>query len=101
MVVEATKPVLTVLDPTAPPLPIDARMAGRPESLNGKVLGLLDNHKRNASDLLDKVQDLLSERYEFAKVVRRSKMDVSRPCPEEIVDDLAAQCDVVITAIGD
>ena len=95
------KPGLAVLDPTAPPLPVDARPAERPESLNGLTLGLLDNHKHNAAELLDEVQELLSTHYEFASVVRASKSDVSRPCPEKIVEDLVAQCDVVITAIGD
>ena len=96
-----TKPGLLVLDPTAPPIPVSARPAGRPDTLNGKVIGLLDNHKRNASLLLDEIEKLLSQQYEFARVVRRSKNDVSRPCPEPTVEDLAAQCDIVITAMGD
>ncbi len=101
MVVQAVKPVLVVLDPTSPPLPVNARLARRPETLNGKRLGLLDNHKRNAAELLEHVQELLSQRYELAGVVKRSKPDVSRPCPEETVKELAAGCDVLITAIGD
>jgi len=101
MVIEMAESKLRILDPTAAPIPVDARLADRPNSLNGKTLGLLDNHKRNASKLLDEVQELLSHRYEFAGVVRRSKLDVSRPCPEEVVADLAANCDIVITAIGD
>ena len=92
---------LAVLDPTSPPLPVDARPANRPETLNGLTLGLLDNHKHNAAELLDEVTEMLSTHYEFASVVRASKSVVSRPCPQEIVEDLVAQCDVVITAIGD
>lgn len=97
----ATKPGLMVLDPTAPPMPVDAKKAKRPDTLNGKVIGLLDNHKRNATPLLEELEKLLSERYEFARVVRASKNDVSRPCPEGTVEQLASQCDLVITAIGD
>ena len=94
-------PGIVILDPTSAPLPVDAAVADRPATLNGKVLGLLDNHKMNASGLLDEVYELLSSRYEFASVVRRSKPDVSRPCPAETIQDLASQCDVVVTAIGD
>ncbi len=101
MAIEATRSSLVVLDPTTPPLPVSARMAGRPDTLNGKVIGLLGNNKRNAAELLDQLEKLLSERYEFATVVRRAKKDVTRPCPQEIVDDLVAQCDLVVTAIGD
>lgn len=92
---------VSILDPTSPPLPVDARMAERPDSLNGKVLGLLDNHKLNANKLLDEIERLLSQRYEFADVVRLSKPDVSRPCPPDTMEDLVSQCDVVVTAIGD
>ena len=101
MVIEATKARMTVLDPTSAPLPVDAKLADRPDSLNGKVLGLLDNHKNNASKLLDEIHELLAERYDFSQVVRRTKNDVSRPCPKDIVEEMAKTCDVVITAIGD
>ena len=92
---------VSMLDPTSPPLPVDARMAERPDTLNGKVLGLLDNHKLNANNLLDDIERLLSERYEFAEVVRTFKPDVSRPAPSDTLDELIEQCDVVVTAIGD
>ncbi len=101
MVLEATKAGLVVLDPTSPPLPVDARRAARPDTLNGKVLGLLVNNKRNSVELLEHIQGLLEERYELKGVVRGTKRDVSRPCPREIVDELASSCDVLITAIGD
>ena len=101
MVIKATKARMTVLDPTSAPLPVDTKLAERSDSLSGKVLGLLDNHKLNASKLLDEIHDLLAERYDFSQVVRRTKNDVSRPCPKDIVEEMAATCDVVITAIGD
>ncbi|MSQ25670.1 MAG: hypothetical protein EXR49_05280 [Dehalococcoidia bacterium] len=101
MTIEATRMMTTVLDPTAPPAAVYARLAPRPESLNGLRLGLLDNHKRNAAGVLDEIEKLISQRYELASVVRRYKTDVSRPCPEETVADLAAQADAVIIAIGD
>ncbi len=92
---------VSMLDPTSPPLPVDASMAERPDTLNGKVLGLLDNHKLNANNLLDDIEQLLSERYEFAEVVRSFKPDVSRPAPSGTLDEIIEQCDVVVTAIGD
>ncbi len=94
-------PGIVILDPTSAALTVDVSVAERPTTLNGKVLGLLDNHKMNASGLLDELYELLSSRYEFASVVRRTKPDVSRPCPPETIQELASQCDVVVTAIGD
>jgi hypothetical protein len=99
MVTTATK--LQVLDPTVDPIPADAVVAPRPETLNGTVVGLLSNNKLNADELLVMVQDVLADRYEFKGVVSRNKGLASRPCPEEILNELSEQCDVVITASGD
>ena len=92
---------MVILNPTSPPLPVDARLATRPRDLNGKVLGLLNNSKANAAALLDEVGVLLSERYEFAKVIKSSKPNASTPCPEAIVKELASNCDVLVTSNGD
>ena len=101
MVTETIKVGMVILDPTSPALPVAARMATRPVDLNGKVLGLLDNSKANAAKLLDEVGALLSQRYEFAKVIRGSKPNASTPCPEQIVKEFASSCDVLITSNGD
>lgn len=99
MVIEATR--LTILDPTVGALPDSTELAPRPADLNGAVVGLLANGKRNSDELLEGIYSLLCERYEFKGVVRLNKRDVSRPAPKAIMDQLLAKCDVVITAIGD
>jgi len=76
-------------------------MAPRPGSLNGKTLGLLANGKRNSDRLLDKVGTLLAEHYQFKEVVARNKGNASRPCPDNLLQEMLAQCDVVVTATGD
>ena len=47
------------------------------------------------------VYDVLADSYEFAGVVSRNKGDASRPCPDDILQELVGRCDVVITASGD
>lgn len=101
MVAEITRPGMVILDPTSAPLPVDARLATRPADLNGKVLGLLNNSKANAAILLDAVGDLLAERYQFSQVIKGSKPNASTPCPEPIVKEFAANCDVLVTSNGD
>ena len=101
MVAQSTRPGMVILDPTSPPLPVDARLATRPADLNGKVLGLLNNSKLNAANLLDQVGELLSDRYDFAKVIKGSKPNASTPCPEHIVKEFVASCDVLVTSNGD
>ena len=47
--------MVTVLDPTVAPLPVDAVIADRPTSLAGAKLGLLANGKRNSEEMLTAV----------------------------------------------
>ena len=92
---------LRVLDPTVQPIPTEGVVAARPETLDGKVIGLLANGKLNSEEILALTQEVLADRYEFKGVVARNKRNASRPCPEEIIDELVEQCDVVITSSGD
>ena len=99
MVIEATK--LTILDPTVQALPNSTSLAPRLQSLDGTVVGLLVNGKRNSDELLRSVYSLLQDTYQFKGVVELNKRDVSRPAPQHIIDELLERCDLVITAIGD
>ena len=92
---------LQVLDPTVQAIPEDAVVAERPDTLDGKVVGLLANGKINSEEILALTQEVLADRYEFRGVVARNKRNASRPCPEHIIDELVEQCDVVITSSGD
>jgi hypothetical protein len=44
---------------------------------------------------------LLVQRYGVAKIVKRAKRGPSTPAAPEVVDELVAQCDLVITGSGD
>jgi hypothetical protein len=99
MVIEATK--LTILDPTVEAIPDRTNLAPRPQDLNGKMIGLLANGKRNSDKLLEAIYSLLEDTYQLQGAVRLNKGDASRPAPEPIIDELLNKCDLVITATGD
>lgn len=90
-----------VLDPTVESIPADAVIASRSDSLDGLVIGLLANGKHNSDVILDMIHEILADRYDFKGVVARNKGNASRPCPKEIMDEMAEQCEVVITSSGD
>lgn len=90
-----------VLDPSGGPVAASLSLAPRLESLDGLVIGLLDNDKPKADKLLLKVKGILEQRYRFADVIMHRKPTTTRPAPEEIIDDLAKRCHLVITAVGD
>ena len=99
MVIEATR--IRVLDPTTEAVSSSMVLAPRVDDLNGKTVGLLANGKRNADKFLEAVAQLLGERYQVRQVLARNKGNASRPAPAEMLDELALQCDVVITGMGD
>ena len=63
--------------------------------------GLLANGKQNSEELLEMVYEVLADRYEFSGVITKNKGNASRPCPEDLLDELAERCDVVVTSTGD
>ena len=70
-------------------------------SLDGVRLGLLGNSKLNADAVLLAIGDLLKERYAMESVIVRSKPTFSKPAPDEIVDELVNNSDVIVTGVGD
>lgn len=69
--------------------------------LNGKVLGVLDNGKPNADALATRFEELLHERYQIARVVRRRKISAQQAAPGQYIVDLAAEADFIINGLGD
>lgn len=93
--------MLEVLDPTLDAFSMQARTAPRAPSLQGKNIGLLDNGKPHASELLDLVEELLHDRLRPATVLRFRKPDSGKPAPRELIVDITKQCDAVINGVGD
>jgi hypothetical protein len=91
---------ITVLNPTTSSEAQPLRMAHRLESLEGVVLGVLDNHKVNADRLFQHVERTLRERYGVREVLWRRKHNFSAPAPAELIAELAA-CDAIVTGVGD
>lgn len=77
-----------------------ARVRGLSD-LNGKVLGVLDNGKPNADVLAARFEELLRERFNIDRVVRRSKISAQKPAPAQHIADLAAEADFIINGLGD
>jgi hypothetical protein len=93
--------MVLLYDPTAPRQP-EAREEGRKlETLAGTIVGFIDNAKPNFNHLVDDLAGLLMTKYGVARVVKRRKPSASIPASPEMVNELAAQCDLVITGSGD
>jgi hypothetical protein len=90
-----------ILDPTTRP-GIARREACRPlDTLEGKVVGFIDNSKPNFHLLADDLAQLLIARHGVASVVKHRKLSASIPAPEAAIADVEQKCDLVITGSGD
>ena len=95
---------ITLFDPTAPrrePADAPGTATAALSGLAGQVVGFIDNAKPNFDHLAADLGELLKTKYGVARVVTRRKPSASVPARPEVIDELAAVCDVVITGSGD
>jgi len=85
-----------------------SKLAPRPATLDGKVLGLLPNWRPSAVHILKSLGDLLQERYKLKAVVMEQpvtelplRAGKLLDTMKDRLDALAGRVDVVITATGD
>lgn len=91
---------LTVLDPSERPTCATTSLHPRPASIAGATIGVLDNGKPNSDRLLAALHPALMA-HGATDIVTLRKPSIGRLAPTEILDDLAARCDLVVTGVGD
>lgn len=90
-----------LFDPTAPRREGGRQVRRSLDGLAGKVVGFIDNAKPNFNHLVDDLSELLVSRYGVRQVITRRKRAASVAAPEAVYQELAGQCDLVITGSGD
>ena len=92
---------LIVLNPTIAVTDKKVRLANRLTTLEGAVLGLLGNRKRNADALLEEIGVILARDYGVRSTISVAKNSSSRIAQPELFDKLVDNCDAAISGIGD
>jgi hypothetical protein len=87
-------------DPTAQPASQTVTLAARPADLRHKRLGLLDNSKANAAELLEAVLAEVHDELQPAEVIRM-RIPATYPADDALLDEIASKVDLVIEAAGD
>ena len=88
-----------LLDPTAERRPAERERTGRPESLEGRTVGLLDISKPRGDVFLDRLEEVLSGR--GVEVLRFRKPTFTKPAPIDLRREIATRCDAVVEALAD
>jgi len=90
-----------IFDPTVAPVGEGFAWAPRPDDLRDRVVGLLDNGKPNSDRLLEHIGALLVSERGAGQVIRVRKPSAYRPAPDEMIDQVAKEADLVVVGIGD
>ena len=96
-----TRKVHELVDPTTQPIAAKFMRAPRLKDLRGKRVGLIDDSKSNAKELLEDLADLLKDRYGVSSILYHRKPSPSKPADPGFVAKMARECDYAIVAIGD
>lgn len=87
------------LDPTGEREAIARSLAERPDSLDGKVVGLLDIIKPRGDVFLDQLERRLVER--GLQTLRFRKPTFTKVAPIDLRHEISTKCDVVVEALAD
>src|SRR5207247_2692152 len=76
-------------------------LAKRVPTLEGRVVGLLNNSKAGTRPFLDRVEELLRSAHGVSRIIRYDKRAAALPVPDEMLEAAARECEVVINGIAD
>lgn len=90
-----------VFDPRGTVASSNTPIALRPTALDGLRLAILDNSKWNANKILRNSVKALEQQVKFGAVNYYVKHSFSKDAAPELIEQIAADNDLVLTAIGD
>ena len=91
---------IQILDPRLEEVPEEVGLSAVLPSLEGKVVGLLENRKYHADAFLEELQSVLFHNYYAKKMIYCSKFSFSASCVQETLKELIEECDTVIHTIA-
>jgi len=91
---------LKFLDPRAPVNPKDRLLVPGLDTLEGKVIGIIDNGQSNSTDMFKELAQLIEKTYHAKEVLFRTKPTHMQGAPKPIMEELLSRCDAVITGLG-
>ena len=87
--------------PDAPVEDVAQLKSSRTLGDRGIRLGVLDNSKANADHLLNLIIEGVKKEFKIDSVVMKRKPASSRPATDQMLDELAKEADLVISAMAD
>jgi hypothetical protein len=92
---------IRIYDPTGNVQQAHASLAKRPSASTGLRIAILDNKKTNAGLLLASIAENLSERHAAHLTVVAGKASAAVPVPDDVVERIRLEADLVLTGSAD
>jgi hypothetical protein len=70
------------------------------ESLEGKVIGIIDNGQANSTTMFQELAKLLREKFHTKEVVFKTKPTHMQGAPPSVMEEILGRCDAVVTGLG-
>ena len=91
---------MKILDPRVDASGEALRLAPAVQSLEGAVVGMIDNAKIGTERLFDFIAEILRKDYGVREFLRVRKADATRPVSPEMLASISG-ADAILSAIGD
>ena len=91
---------LKMLDPRGSLNPKDRPLVPGLDTLEGKIIGIIDNGQANSTTMFQELAKLLAEKFRPKEVIFRTKPTHMQGAPKPIMEEMANRCDAVITGLG-
>jgi hypothetical protein len=88
------------LDPRANVNPGDRPAVLGLDSLEGKIIGIIDNGQSNSTSMFQELAKLLQQRFHTGEIIFRTKPTHMQGAPQPIMEAMLSRCDAVITGLG-
>jgi hypothetical protein len=93
--------MVRILSPKSEESILVKNVTSRITTLEGKVVGLLENRKLHADTFMEELETILLKEYKADKVIYRKKRAYREACDQITMQDLIDNTDVIIHAISD
>ncbi|MGE5816768.1 MAG: hypothetical protein ACM37Z_02015 [Deltaproteobacteria bacterium] len=92
--------MLRFLDPRGSINPENRLLIPGLDSLEGKVIGIIDNGQSNSTAMFQELAQLIQEKFHPGEVIFRTKPTHMQGAPKTLMEELINRCDAVITGLG-
>jgi hypothetical protein len=88
------------LDPRVTINPKDRPLVPGLDTLEGKVIGIIDNGQANSTTMFQELAQLMQEKFHTKEVLFKTKPTHMQGAPKPVMEEILHRCDAVITGLG-